>query len=176
MARKKKTSPNPGLTPPSLLEQIRNETADQDVQKVLAKRPSGKSVLQPAHKASTGATGLGGIFGTAGVPDGKRDSKTDEKSIPDAKSGQLDIALSDLVRNIMLEPTAEGLTHMEGMVRQVAMRAAKGEQWAVAWVGDRIEGKPGQMAKRTASIEDVETTIDSAEVAALNKLLKENDG
>lgn len=64
------------------------------------------------------------------------------------------------------------MSYLRQMVTQVAIKASKGEQWAVDFIANRYEGKPGQAPKRTASIEDVEQSIDEVETAALNAIAK----
>lgn len=82
-----------------------------------------------------------------------------------------------MVREVMTRASGdEGLSYLRKMVHQVAIKASKGEQWAVDWIANRYEGKPGQAPKRSTSIEEVEGQIDQVEVAALNRLTRDTNG
>jgi hypothetical protein len=178
MPRKKRESPNPGLTPPDLLKQIKAEVSDEDVQAVSSKSETKRrSILLKAREARATEDGSRRVFGTPSVPDAGRQSNPEPPAVPNILGVDSEAALSDIVREVMIGESDEGgISYLRKMVIQVALKAAKGEQWAVDWIGNRYEGKPGQAPKRSTSIEEVESTIDQVEVAALNRLTEEDNG
>jgi hypothetical protein len=150
MAKKSRKSPNPGLTPSDLMNKIKAEVAEEPPRKptrsIFSKPPAEPELL------------------------------TEPTPTIDIRGVTTEEGLSELVRQVMQAPTEEdNVTLLRQMVTQVAIKASKGDQWAVEWIGNRIEGKPGQAPKRTTSIEEVEQAIDQVEVAALNRLTEPQD-
>ncbi len=178
MARKKRDSPNPGLTPTDLMEQIKAEVSNEDVQEVRPKRTQKRrSVLFSPRPSNSEEASGGGVFRTSDVSDTRRPAGPEPTEVPDNLRVADEAALSDIVREVMQSESGEiGMSYLRQMVTQVALKAAKGDQWAVDWIGNRYEGKPGQAPKRTTSIEDTEQAIDQVEVATLNHLAGLDNG
>jgi len=173
MARKTRNSPNPGLTPPDLLKQIRAEVANEDLPKMQSKSEAKRrSVLHTARPSGADETSGSRVFGATSVSDAGRTDSSEPPAVSDALGLESEIALSDIVRQVMLSPgPEEGVSFLRQMVTQVALKAARGEQWAVDFIANRYEGKPGQAPRKTTSIEQAEETINEVEVATLNDLL-----
>ena len=179
MSKRRKTSPNPGLTPPELVSQIRKDagvddgTELQDLRKPDPKPK--KPLLSNARKKGVGATGGGGVFGADRVPDSKRDAEASSKGseVSDGSRRGGVASIRDLLELEIKKADPDGTgTYLQTIVRKVVEKAANGEQWAMLFVRDIIEGKPGQAPKRSQSVEDVEDTISQVELATLNRLLE----
>ena len=177
MARKKTTKPkNFGLTPATVREQIKKELTDGDkLQDLHPTNPMPKRLVLPAsRKGSAGAAGGGGVFGTPEVHDEQRGTDSEQGQVPDAEGKQrfVDVAITEALRELVQDVMPEGCTYMHGILKQVVIKASKGEQWAIDFIANRIEGKPGQVAKKTNSIEEIEAVITQVEKAALDKLVE----
>lgn len=180
---KRKVSPNPGLTPPELVSEVRRKAGIEDgknVQKV--RKPDQqqkKSILSKARAGSAGKPRRSGIFGATPVSDGEREAEASTKGgkvSDDTGRRERVVGLRELLEmEIKKQDPDEGCTYLQSIVRKVVEKAARGEQWAMLFVRDIVEGKPGQAPKRTQTIEDVEDAISQVELATLNKLLEDGD-
>ena len=179
MSKKRRTSPNPGLTPPELVSQIRKDAGVKDgdeLQDLRKPDPKPKKpLLSNARKKSAGEAGGGGVFGADRVPDSERstEASTEGASVSDGSGRGRVASIRDLLEIEIKKTDPDGIggTYLQTIVQKVVEKAANGEQWAMLFVRDIIEGKPGQAPKRSQSVEDVEETITQVELATLNKFL-----
>lgn len=177
MPRKKKaTSPNPGLTPPGLREQIKKQLGVADdvakVPKVRRANSRPKEPVVPESRSSTLAdTCGGGIFGAVDVQDDDGSPKTEPQDIPDDRGVTPElIGMRDLLEiEIKKINPEEGVSYLRCIVKQVVTKAARGEQKSMDFIRDLIEGRPGQAPSRPVRMEDVEKQLEAAEVNLLNK-------
>jgi len=133
-----------------------------------------KSLLSNARTKGSGKDGGGAVFGADRVQDSERDAETSTEGaeVSDSARRSRVASLRELLEiEIKKTDPEEGGTYLQSIVKKVVEKAARGEQWAMAFVRDIIEGKPGQAPKRSQTIEDVEDTISQIELATLNKLL-----
>jgi hypothetical protein len=179
MSKRRRTSPNPGLTPPELVSKIRQDAgvSDGDELQDLRKpdpKPK-KPLLSSTRKKGAGKTGGGGVFGADRVPDSEREAQTSSEgeTVSDPRRSRV-ASIRDLLEIEIKKTDPDGIggTYLQTIVQKVVEKAANGEQWAMLFVRDIIEGKPGQAPKRTQSVEDIEETISQVELATLNKFLE----
>ena len=181
MSKKRRTSPNPGLTPPELVSQIRKEAGVNDgdeLQDLRKPNPKPKKpLLSGTRKRGAGKAGGGGVFGADRVPDSEREAETspEGETVSDPRRSRV-ASIRDLLEIEIKKTDPDGTgTYLQTIVEKVVEKAARGEQWAMLFVRDIIEGKPGQAPKRTQSVEDIEETISQVELATLNKFLENGE-
>ena len=180
MARRKRNeSPNPGLTPPAMQEEIRKKLGiKKNGTKMREVRSADKGPKQPAVSKSRPRTlaesGGGGVFGTSDVQDTSGAPEDQCAEVSDSGRNSLElVSMRDLLEiEVKRINEDEGVPYLTCIVRQVVRKAAKGEQASIAFIRDIIEGRPGQAPSRPVRMEDVEKQLDNAEVNLLNRMME----
>lgn len=175
--------PSPSLTPPELLEQIKRDASNGNtlpsVQQTLDKPK--EPVLPTAHAGSPEENGAGGLLGTAVVPKRRRKTSRKQKKVPNPvkrRSGTLEANISKLLRQLVAEQNPEedeGVTYADTIAHQILKAAGSGHQWAIEYIRDSLEGKPGRAPAKSTDQQDVEEAIDQIEVSLLNKFAEDTD-
>jgi len=185
MARKKKSeSPNPGLTPSSLRDKIRKELTNGEAVQGVRKPNSKKdgAILPKARPGASRTSGASRVFGADAVHDEQRGADREQEPLSDPERAGRHLSTDETITEILRQIVYGNDIYDEDscppivkILRKVVLKAQTGEQAAIDFVTNRIEGKPGQAAKKTTTIEDVEKMISQAELARLDEFMGEDN-
>lgn len=185
MAKKRRRGLNPDLTPASVLEQaagrVRKE-AESDVSELPASPASPDVPVLPKVFKGRAAKHRA-VLDADGVPDGQRTGDAVPQEVPDR--GRVDAegggSFPRLFRRLLDEqadPRLQspgdmahgGVTNRELIARQVIREAVEGRQWAINFVRDAVEGRPGTAPPPTSEDRGPDLMLDALLTDKLNKL------
>lgn len=152
----------------------------EDVREVRDTSQSGGSAVRETRTGASVETGERGVSGADVLHDGERAGETVEQSLLNfagaTGDANLEARLSRILRQMLTRHAPEelagraGATNAEVLAETVMRKALEGNQWAIAFVSDRIEGRPGNVAPDNVTDADVEAELDRVTVHRLNKL------
>lgn len=154
-----------------------DDEPNEGVQGVREPGAEGQQVLPEAREGAPAETGSGGVPPAPAVQDDQRVGEPDELPFPGAgRAETTDARLSRILQNLLQKKaprefqTAGGETTAEVLAQTVMNKALEGNQWAIDFVSNRIEGRPGNVAPERQSEADVEAELERVTVTRLNDL------
>lgn len=176
--KKKKTKKISNLTPRSVIDQINQKVQDKygDQLSDMRSEVGGQeeSVLSGASVSKVEGSGKRRLPGSPALLDNQRSSSPGSKTVSDPSGQGIvdDIQIKTMLRRKLAESADdEGRSNMEIMIDQVLYHARSGAKWAIEYITDRLEGRPGTTQMDDLDSKRTDDFLSDTIVSHLNEFL-----